>query len=334
MEQATCDRAGLKHVVVCLLKLLTAWPEKLTILCVEYPIGESGLQGSWSHLMNKPKAHPSQKCLLTENRFSQTTIPRITFEPPGIWKDDCLESVFFASQRKRSARKSEMFRSLHSASFPETKPYNAFCRDACSLYKDAIWREIMLRLFFGATAPLLQAASFVSCGTQCPLRIGGASNTAGMEQATCDRAGLACCCLPFDCMTRRARIPVRRISYRGLWPARQLKSSHDKPKAHPSQKRLLTENRLSQTTILRIAFEWRQAKSTDAASFQPNAKQSQNYRTCRMLHWVSELCFWQGPINDKRWWYLESVGFPWQEGFLESWKSLFCVRKERQVSRW
>ena len=88
---------------------------------------------------------------------------------------------------------------------------------------DAIWREIMLR-FIGATAPLLQAASSVSCGKQCPLRIGGASNTTGMERATCDRA---CCRLPVeivDCMTRRARIPVRRISYRGLGPARQLSS--------------------------------------------------------------------------------------------------------------
>ena len=93
------------------LKLLTACSEELAFLCVEYPTGESGLQGSWSHLMNKPKAHPSQKRLLTDNRLSQTTILRISFEPPGIWKDDCLESVFF-SQRKRSARKSEMFKPL------------------------------------------------------------------------------------------------------------------------------------------------------------------------------------------------------------------------------
>ena len=62
-----------------------------------------------------------------------------------------------------------------------------------------------------------------------------------------------------------ASIPVHRIWYRGpgVRPARQLKSSQERIRAPFSKPFcLLTENRVSQTTILRIAFEtpglWKQ----------------------------------------------------------------------------
>ena len=66
---------------------------QLAFLCIEYGTGARGvrparqLKSSQERIL-APFSKPF--CFLTENRVSQTTILRIAFEPPGLWKQESL----------------------------------------------------------------------------------------------------------------------------------------------------------------------------------------------------------------------------------------------------